>query len=200
MPSWPWSMQQGHAPPHKAGRKGSECSRGRRRVAHGDAGDLHVAKVGDVDRAALLVREGALELVCSRHVIVVVYDLQPSITPQQTPQQPEGAPSFEHAVQWTSDHHLFKTWKRHLRKPIQPDHCALHIQTDRVRLSSSAGVTHMGCSACCRRARGRSHRHLCVDGDRAARCHAQNNDLVLAYVCALSNTRDVRALHKSKQR
>ena len=110
-------MQYGHVPPHKPGRKGRGCSRGRRRVAHGDAGDLHVAKVGDIDRAALLVCESALELICGRCVIVVVYDLQPSITSQQTPQQTEGPSSFEHAVQWTSDHHIFNISKHHLRKP-----------------------------------------------------------------------------------
>ena len=75
-------MQHGLKPPLQAGQEG-HCSRGRRRVAHGDARDLHIAKVGDVDRAALLVCEGALELVCGRCVIVVINDLQPGITCQQ---------------------------------------------------------------------------------------------------------------------
>lgn len=59
-------MRDEHVPPHKLGRKGADCSRGHRRIAHSDAGDLHIAKIGDVDRAALLVGEGALELICGR--------------------------------------------------------------------------------------------------------------------------------------
>ena len=41
----------------------------------------------------------------------------------------------------------------------------------------------------------KSAEYLCVDCDRASHCHAQDDDLVLAYIGSLRNARDVRALH-----
>ena len=115
----------------KLGRKGEERSRGRRRVAHGDAGDLHVAKVGDVDRAALLVCEGALELACGRGVIVVVDDLQPSTTFEHMLMKKRSA---VFVLSMLCNGEATSVFPEHWSMSDSINHSAMHIQADKVRL------------------------------------------------------------------